>query len=41
MRGTKKIADGVAYKVPTTIDDPAILEEIAADLAAIGYPRPR
>jgi hypothetical protein len=29
----------VAYKVPPTIDDPAILEEISADLAAIGYPR--
>jgi propionyl-CoA synthetase len=40
VRGTiKKIADGVAYKVPPTIDDPAILEEISADLAAIGYPR--
>jgi propionyl-CoA synthetase len=41
VRGTiKKIADGVAYTVPPTIDDPAILEEISADLAAIGYPRP-
>jgi propionyl-CoA synthetase len=40
VRGTiKKIADGVAYTVPPTIDDPAILEEIAAELAAIGYPR--
>ena len=27
-----KIADGVAYDVPSTIDDPAILEEIAAAL---------
>jgi propionyl-CoA synthetase len=40
VRGTiKKIADGVAYRIPPTIDDPAILEEISADLAAIGYPR--
>ena len=40
VRGTiRKIADGVAYTVPPTIDDPAILEEIAVDLAAIGYPR--
>ena len=33
MRGTiRKIADGVDYKVPPTIDDPAILTEIAEDL---------
>jgi hypothetical protein len=30
----------VAYTIPPTIDDPAILAEISADLAAIGYPRP-
>jgi propionyl-CoA synthetase len=42
VRGTiKKIADGEPYKIPATIDDPAILEEISADLAAIGYPRGR
>ncbi len=42
VRGTiKKIADGAAYTIPPTIDDPAILEEISADLAAIGYPRDR
>ena len=42
VRGTiKKIADGVAYTVPPTIDDPAILEEITASLAAIGYPLAR
>jgi propionyl-CoA synthetase len=42
VRGTiKKIADGVAYKVPPTIDDPAILEEITASLATIGYPLAR
>jgi propionyl-CoA synthetase len=40
VRGTiKKIADGTAYRVPPTIDDPATLEEITADLAAHGYPR--
>ena len=40
VRGTiKKIADGMTYHVPPTIDDPAILDEIRADLAAIGYPR--
>ena len=33
VRGTiKKIADGVAYTVPPTIDDPAILEEISASI---------
>jgi hypothetical protein len=31
----------VAYTVPPTIDDPAILDEISADLAVIGYPRSR
>jgi propionyl-CoA synthetase len=42
VRGTiKKIADGAQYKVPPTIDDPATLDEITADLAAIGYPRER
>jgi acyl-coenzyme A synthetase/AMP-(fatty) acid ligase len=40
VRGTiKKIADGAEYRIPPTIDDPAILDEITADLAAIGYPR--
>ena len=40
VRGTiKKIADGMAYQAPPTIDDPAILDEIKADLASIGYPR--
>ena len=33
LRGTiRKIADGVEYKVPPTIDDPAILTEIKEDL---------
>ncbi|HEA65963.1 MAG TPA: propionyl-CoA synthetase [Desulfobacterales bacterium] len=39
LRGTmKKIADGAVYRMPATIDDPAVLDEIAADLAALGYP---
>jgi propionyl-CoA synthetase len=39
LRGTiKKIADGVDYQVPPTIDDPLILDEITADLSALGYP---
>jgi propionyl-CoA synthetase len=39
VRGTiKKIADGVAYRVPPTIDDPAILDEITSALAIVGYP---
>ena len=33
LRGTvKKIADGETYKMPATIDDPAILDEIKEDL---------
>ena len=32
-----KIADGEAYKVPATIDDPAILDEVAAALRPLGY----
>jgi len=40
LRGTmKKIADGEEYKMPATIDDPAILGEIQVALAAIGYAR--
>jgi propionyl-CoA synthetase len=34
----RKIADGEAYDVPATIDDPVILDEIAAALAAAGLP---
>lgn len=33
-----KIADGAPFKAPATIDDPAILDEIRAALAGIGYP---
>jgi len=40
LRGTmRKIADGEEYKVPATIDDPAILGEISAALARIGLPQ--
>lgn len=38
LRGTmKKIADSQEYKIPATIDDPAILTEIADALHSIGY----
>jgi len=40
LRGTiKKIADGVPYTVPATIDDPVILDEITHILRGMGYPR--
>ena len=40
LRGTiKKIADGVSYTVPATIDDPAILDEIKVTLKEMGYPK--
>jgi propionyl-CoA synthetase len=40
VRGTvKRIAEGVPWTVPATIDDAASLEEISAELSAIGYPR--
>lgn len=34
-----KIADGDSYKMPATIDDPAILGEIEVALGRIGYPK--
>jgi propionyl-CoA synthetase len=38
LRGTmRRIADGEEYKMPATIDDPAILGEIADTLKAAGY----
>jgi len=38
LRGTmKRIADGQAFNMPATIDDPAILDEIEAKLQTIGY----
>ncbi|MCR8723007.1 propionyl-CoA synthetase [Frigidibacter sp. ROC022] len=40
LRGTMaKIADGVSFKMPATIDDPAILDEIRDSLSKIGYPK--
>ena len=40
LRATmRKIADGEDYKVPATIDDPLILDEISDSLAHIGYPK--
>jgi propionyl-CoA synthetase len=39
LRGTiKKIADGIEYRVPPTIDDPVILDEITSALTTLGYP---
>ncbi len=38
LRGTMRaIADGEEWKMPATIDDPVILDEIAVALRAIGY----
>jgi len=38
LRGTmRRIANGEDYKMPATIDDPAILAEIAASLKGAGY----
>ena len=38
LRGTmKKIADDSEFKVPATIDDPMVLEEIAENLKELGY----
>lgn len=40
LRGTMvSIADGKDYKMPATIDDPAILDEITESLKAMGYPK--
>ena len=36
----QKIADSESYKIPATIDDPAILAEIEASLKTIGYASP-
>ena len=38
LRGTmKKIADNTEWKMPATIDDPAILDEITESLKSLGY----
>src|SRR4051794_412774 len=40
LRGTmRRIADGEEYTTPATIDDPAILAEIAEALGRVGYAR--
>ena len=40
LRGTmQKIADGLEYRMPATIDDPAILDEIGESLRGVGYGR--
>ena len=40
LRGTmRRIADGEDYRMPATIDDPAILTEIGEALARAGYPQ--
>ncbi len=40
LRATmRQIADGDEVKIPATIDDPAILDEIRETLASIGYPK--
>jgi len=40
LRGTmQKIANDESWKMPATIDDPAILDEIAESLNSIGYPK--
>ena len=40
LRATmRKIADGKEYRVPPTIDDPAILDEVGSALQSIGYGR--
>jgi propionyl-CoA synthetase len=41
LRGTmKKIAEGVEYTLPATIEDPAILADIGDRLKTIGYGSP-
>ena len=41
LRGTmRQIADGEPWKMPATIDDPAILEEITGVMTARGMVRP-
>ncbi|MEJ2515042.1 MAG: propionyl-CoA synthetase [Gammaproteobacteria bacterium] len=41
LRATmRKIADGQTYRVPPTIDDPVILDEVSQALQTLGYARP-
>jgi propionyl-CoA synthetase len=40
VRGTiKKMADGVEYRIPPTIEDATVIDEIKENLSALGYPR--
>jgi propionyl-CoA synthetase len=40
LRGTiRKMADGVPYKVPPTIEDPAALDDLGKTLSRLGYPQ--
>jgi propionyl-CoA synthetase len=40
LRGTmRSIANGKEFKVPSTIDDPAIIDEITATLQGMGFPK--
>jgi propionyl-CoA synthetase len=42
LRGTiQKIADNKEWKMPATIDDPVILDEISQALTTIGYAQAR
>ena len=42
LRGTmQSIADNKAWKMPATIDDPVILDEIKTALEAVGYGQAR
>jgi len=38
LRGTmRNIADGASWKMPATIDDPVILDEVTVALRKLGY----
>jgi propionyl-CoA synthetase len=40
LRGTiRKIADGIQYTTPATIEDPAALDDMSRTLSRLGYPR--
>jgi len=40
VRGTiKKMADGVEYRIPPTIEDATVIDEIRTNLITLGYPR--
>ena len=40
VRGTiKKMADGIEYRIPPTIEDATVIDEIRTNLTTLGYPR--